>query len=248
METIDFSTFIEKYIAGEMSSTEKRWFEKELEGNTKLRKEVELRRTTDKILMNKDIISLRSKLSEIEKSRSKTKRFTLPKVPVFYRYAAVITLLLAIGTITYQPWADMSNEQIISKYYNIYEPPAAQRSASTESNILFTKALELYNTEDYEHAAILFSKVIENNPKDMQSMLLNGVANFENSKYPEAKESFNQVIDDNNNLFIDQAEWYLALCYIKTGESEKARFQLNTIKKGDGIYRKNARKILRKLK
>ncbi len=248
METIDFSSFIEKYIAGEMSNTEKRWFEKELEGNAKLRNEVELRRTTDKILMNRDIMSLRSKLSEIEKSRSERRRFTISKVPAFYRYAAVVTMLLVIGTLSYQPWADMSNEQIITKYYRSYEPPAAQRSVGTETNMLFTKALELYNTQNYEQAAILFSRVIENNPKDMQSMLMNGVANFENSKYPEAKASFNQVIDDNNNLFIDQAEWYLALCYIKTGETEKARAQLITIKKGEGIYMKNARKILRKLK
>jgi len=248
METIDFSSFIEKYNAGEMSNTERRWFEKELEGNARLRQEVELRRTTDKILQNKDILSLRGKLSEIEKTRSKSKRFIMPAVPAFYKYAAAITLLLAVGTITYQPWADMSNEQIITKYYSSYEPPAARRSASSGTNELFTKALELYNTQDYEQAAIFFSRVIENNPKDMQSMLLNGVANFENSKYPEAKQSFNKVIDDNNNLFIDQAEWYLALCYIKTGQNDRARAQLTTIRAGEGIYKTNARKILRKLK
>lgn len=248
METIDFSSFIEKYISGEMSNTERRWFEKELEGNSRLRKELELRQTTDKILRNKDILLLRSKLSEIERSRSVSKRFTLPVVPAFYKYAAVITLLLAVGTITYQPWADMSNEQIISKYYKLYEPPSAQRSASAETNMLFTKAIELYYKQDYEQAAVLFFKVIETNPKDMQSMLLNGVANFEISKYPEAQNSLNKVIDDNNNLFIDQAEWYLALCYIKTGETEKAKIQLLTIRKGDGIYKSNARKILRKLK
>ena len=37
MKTIDFSYFIERYNAGEMSESEKQWFLKELEGNEKLR-------------------------------------------------------------------------------------------------------------------------------------------------------------------------------------------------------------------
>ena len=95
---------------------------------------------------------------------------------------------------------------------------------------------------------LFFSKVVESNPKDMQSVLLKGVSNFEDQKYPEAKISFTTVIDDNNNLFIETAKWYLALCYIKTNDTDKAISQLKAITDEDGIYSKNARKILRKLK
>jgi hypothetical protein len=70
MKTIDFSYFIERHIAGEMSDAEKQWFLKELDGNEKLRNEVNLRKRTDEILNNQNIMSLRSKLSEIEKNRS----------------------------------------------------------------------------------------------------------------------------------------------------------------------------------
>ena len=38
MKTIDFSYFIERYNAGEMSDAEKLWFEKELEGDKNLQK------------------------------------------------------------------------------------------------------------------------------------------------------------------------------------------------------------------
>jgi hypothetical protein len=82
----------------------------------------------------------------------------------------------------------------------------------------------------------------------MQSVLLNGVSNFEDQKFPEAKLSFTTVIDDNNNLFIETAKWYLSLCYIKTNETDKAISQLTAIGDDDGIYSKDARKILRKLK
>ena len=58
MKTIDFSYFIERFNAGEMSEAEKQWFQKELEGNEKLRNEVSLRKRTDEILKNQNVISL----------------------------------------------------------------------------------------------------------------------------------------------------------------------------------------------
>jgi hypothetical protein len=75
METIDFSHFIERYNAGEMSDAEIQWFNKELEGNLKLRDEVILRKRSDDILKNQNIISLRNKLSEIEKEERQTNLF-----------------------------------------------------------------------------------------------------------------------------------------------------------------------------
>ena len=74
---------------------------------------------------------------------------------------------------------------------------------------------------------------------------------FQTSKIrniPEAKLSFTTVIDDNNNLFIETARWYLALCYVKTNDTDKAIVQLTAIKEDGGIYSKDAGKILRKLK
>jgi tetratricopeptide (TPR) repeat protein len=249
MKTIDFSHFIERYLAGEMGEEEKGWFEKELEGNTKLSAEVELRRKTDLILKQQDIMNLRNKLSSIEKQRKEVK---IPAATAsragYIKYAAVLTALIVIGSIFIFKDRHMANDELVSKYYRGYEPPAVQRSATTTLNANFTLALEFYNTDDFANAARFFSKVIESDPKDMQSVLLYGVSNFEDKKYPEAKKSFVSVIDDNNNLFIETAQWYLAMCYIKTDENEKARGQLQLIANEGGLYAKNARKIMKSLK
>jgi tetratricopeptide (TPR) repeat protein len=249
MKTIDFSHFIERYITGEMGEDERQWFEKELEGNKNLRTEVDLRKKTDLILKNQNIITLRGKLSEIEK-RKKEVDLTVRKTssPVYLRYVALITALAIIGSIILFTGNNSNNDMVISKLYKTYEPPASQRSGLGVNNEDFALALEFYNTNDFANAALLFSKVVESNPKDMQSVLLNGVSNFEDKKYPEAKMSFTTVIDDNNNLFIETAKWYLALCYIKTNETEKAISQLQIIDEEGGYYSKDARKILRKLK
>jgi tetratricopeptide (TPR) repeat protein len=248
MKTIDFSYFIERYNAGEMSDSERQWFRKELDGDKKLWNEVNLRKRTDEVLKSQNIISLRNKLSEIERKREASLPVRNTKKPVSMKYAAFIAVLVIIGTITMFSGRNLSSDEIMKRYYKVYEPQTNQRSALSGTNADFTQALELYNSHNYEKAAILFNRVVESNPKDMQSTLLNGIVNFENNKYPEAKQSFGNVINDNNNLYIDQAQWYLALCYIKTDEREKALQQLEIIKNEGGIYRNNAKKIIRKLK
>jgi tetratricopeptide (TPR) repeat protein len=249
MKTIDFSHFIERYIAGEMGEDEKQWFEKELDGNANLRSEVNLRKEMDLVLKNQKIISLRNKLSDIDKRRRETDVVVKDsKKPVYMRYAAVISSLVVVACIILFTGKNPGGDEVISRYYKTYEPPASQRSGQTVENPDFTLAVEFYNTNDYANAALFFSKVVESNPKDMQSVLLNGVSNFEDKKYPEAKMSFSTVINDNNNLYIETAKWYLALCYIKTNEKDKAINQLKIITSEEGIYSKNAKKILRKLK
>jgi tetratricopeptide (TPR) repeat protein len=248
MKTIDFSHFIEKYIAGEMSEEERQWFEKELEGNRNLRSEVNLRKKTDIILKNQEMLSLRKKLSQIEKQRKENEVLTgRSKKPAYMKYAAVVAALVVAGSVLLFTGKNLPADEIIDRYYKTFEPPSGQRSAQNAEDADFTLALEFYNTSDYANAALFFSKVVESNPKDMQSVLLKGVSNFEEKKYPEAKMSFVTVIDDNDNLFIEAAKWYLALCYIKTNEKEKAVSQLQVLVDEGGIYSKNARKILRDL-
>jgi tetratricopeptide (TPR) repeat protein len=248
MKTIDLSYFIERYNAGEMNESEKQWFQKELESNEKLRNEVSLRQRTDTVLKNQDIISLRNKLSGIEKSREAHIPVRNRNKAGYMKYAAAIAALILIGSITMFSGKKLSSDEIVDKYVRGYEPPTAQRSGNSGTNADFTLALEYYNTHDYGKAATLFNKVLASNPNDMQSVILSGVANFEDKKYPEATQSFVKVINDNDNLFIETAKWYLAMCYIKTDDTGKAIQQLESIKKEDGIYRNEAKKILRNLK
>jgi len=248
MKTNDFSYFIERYIAGEMDEAEKNWFLSELDGNENLRKEVEIRQKTDLILKNQDVIKLRNKLNMIEGERALKARE--PKFPYLnkYRYAAIITAFVIIGGITLLSVRKPDNEEIMEKYNSVYEAASPLRSGEVIDNPDFSLALEYYEIHDYRNAAVYFSRSLENHPHDMQSELLNGISNFEISNYPDAKRSLVKVIDDKNNLYIDHARWYLALCYIKTDEKEKAIEQLAVIEEARSIYKKDAKKLHRSLR
>lgn len=247
MKTIDFSYFIERYNAGEMDDAEKQWFTKELKENEKLRKEVELRRTTDTILKNQDLMNLRNKLSDIEKRRKEAIPVRKTGRSLNIKYAAAIAGFIIIGSIVLFSNRKMSNDEILDRYYQPYEAASSTRSEEVIKNSDYLLALEYYNIHDYRNAALYFSKVLKYEPSNMHSELLNGISNFEIQNYPEAEGSLSKVISDNNNYYIDHAQWYLALCYIRTDEKPKALEQLAIIKKSKTIYRKDARKIMKSL-
>lgn len=248
MKTEDFSYFIERYIACEMSDIERKWFEKELDGNKKLTEELKLRQNTDEILKKQNLISLRNKLSAIDKARQEKTTKIKPQRKVYYGIAATIAVLAIIGSVVITGSSNLTPKEIIERYSTEYEPISGQRSAGIEMNELFTQGLECFQNHDYKNAALFFSKVVENEPRDLYATLLIGISNFEESMYNDAKKSFGIVIDDNKNLYIDQAQWYLALCYLQTGENDKAGNLLQVIINENGSFASQSKKILRKIK
>jgi tetratricopeptide (TPR) repeat protein len=249
MKTIDFSYFIERYNAGEMSEVEKQWFQKELEGNKKLRDEAEFRKKTDMALRNHDIIQLRSKLAEIEKRRATEIPVKNPGKHINMKYAAAIAGLVLLGSIAlFTGSRNLTNDKILDHFYKLYETPANNRSVQLQPNSELTDAIDYYKVGDYKTAIEYFTKVLKSDPDNMQTTFLSGISNYEMKNYPVAKQSFKKVAEENDNVYFEDAQWYLALCYLKTNEQDQAIEQFNNIKKSTSIYRKDARKILRQLK
>lgn len=247
MKTIDFSYFIERYNAGEMNETEKQWFRKELETNEKLREETDLRAKTDRVLADYNSLLLRNKLRAIEKQRSEAARAGTRRKPVAIRYAAAIAGLLMLGSVFLFNGRSLTPDEILDKYKTTFESATASRSGEAVSNPDYVAAIEYYDVRDFRRAAMLFSKIIEGDPGDMNVRMLYGVSNFEEKNYPVARESFKTVVDDDQNLFIEAAEWYLALCHIQTNETDKAISGLQMIAGSESIYKREARKLLRDL-
>lgn len=248
MKTIDFSYFIEKFNAGEMDEAEKQWFQKELKGNSSLRDEVKLRAKTDMLLNDYASLQLRNKLRVIEKQRSeaipsKNRRRQSP-----VRYAAVITAFILLGSLILFSGKNLTADEILDRFHKPYEGIAASRSPVSITDENYKTALDYYDVHDYSTAALFFSKVLEKNPGDMESTMLYGVSNFEDKNYPVAKQSFTSIVVNNDNYYIEDAQWYLALCYIQTNEQSKAVDQLIIIRNSNSIYSNDARKVLRRIR
>lgn len=82
----------------------------------------------------------------------------------------------------------------------------------------------------------------------MESVFMHGMANMEVKNYPVASGSFSRVIEHNDNLYLEDAEWYLGLCYMMTGNLEKALSQFGSIAASESRYKRQAARLSRKLK
>ena len=81
----------------------------------------------------------------------------------------------------------------------------------------------------------------------MAAYLYAGISLMETNNFSEAKKSFQTIINNNDIYYIQQAEWYLGLCYLKAGKTKKAKKQFRKIVSCQGFYENKAKEILNKL-
>jgi tetratricopeptide (TPR) repeat protein len=107
--------------------------------------------------------------------------------------------------------------------------------------------MTLYENKDYADAIQLFEKVLAEDNSRVGLNLYSGISHMEIEEYAEANNSFKKIINHKANAFIESAEWYLGLCYLKTNENDKAAIVFEDIVERDGYFKKDARKIIKKL-
>ena len=247
MKTIDYSYFIERYNACEMDEKEKIWFEMELEDNSSLQADLELRRRTDAILKDQDIISLRNKLAAIEKSRNDSK-----KVPVgtkksgsALKYAAAFAGLILIGGLLLTTITRHNQGDGYGSFFNQYEAKAGIRSEISSSDRSDNGMIH-YGNNNFEAAKLEWNSKIAADPTDNESVFYRGEANRLLGNYPEAIRDFEAAMNQ-ESFYSDDAQWQLTDCYLKTNQVEKAIANLEGIVSSDSNHRKQARKLLREI-
>jgi tetratricopeptide (TPR) repeat protein len=240
---------IDKYLNGEMEDRELEQFNHLLATDPEAQEEVDLHQAIDEAIMEEDIMSFRDTMQMIYAEDEKVKRqpagFSRRKL---YYAAATLALLLATGGVVRQlTQPDYDNQEMFNQFYQPYEVTVTYRSGNTETDRLLLTALQKYEEEHYQEALVLFEQLLEKRKDDMAVNLYSGISYMEVEKYQKATHSFQTIITDNNNLFIEQAEWYLAMCYLKTDENKKAKELLDELIKKESYYKEMARKIKNEL-
>jgi hypothetical protein len=251
MKKTDFSYYIERYNAKEMTAAEQQWFENELDGNSGLRDEIIFRKRVDDVLMRQDVLSLRDKLNAIEAERKNAAIERKLKIRTGMRYAAAFTGFVLILSFVLLSGRRLTNEELFEKFHTSYYEPGLMKRSAEDKNAYsadYKNGIRYYNNHDWSNAAKSFSSDMAVNPENLQSAFLGGISNFEDQKYEAAEALLLKVINDNSTLNTETSKWYLALCYLRRNEIDKAVRQLELIINEQGIYMKAAKKLLRKLR
>jgi tetratricopeptide (TPR) repeat protein len=240
---------ISKYLTGELDSLTSARFEEELRINPKLQQELELHKAVDEALADTEVMELRMQMEEIHKQLAPSIYETpKPQVRRMTRVAVAASFAVLLGFSAVMLFQLNSSQKLFDKFYQPYELTSTNRSGNSATDQTLRYALEKYQNKEYNQAVVLFEKVLEKDPNQMATQLYSGISYFEIAEYQKAGKSFSKVIEHNNNLYIEQAKWYLGFCYLKTDEKDKAIKQFTEIAKSDSYYNEKAKSILKKLR
>jgi tetratricopeptide (TPR) repeat protein len=133
-------------------------------------------------------------------------------------------------------------EKLYDKYYSPYSITVDQRS-SNKKNDSIQIAFEYMNNKKYDNAIIVLQKIISDNDNNMLAHFYLGVLYQEIGDYKNAIKEYDIVCNNNDNIFVEQAKWYTALCYLKF-DKEKAQDRFKHISETNGYYQSMANEIL----
>ncbi len=240
---------IEDFIDGILEGKELEEFMAEYQDNTDLKAEVRLRKQVNELLGETDIAALRKELiTAKEKAEVKKVKMFVPETKVgnvsFWRSSvAVIILLLGITGILSNGL--MSTDKLYTKYF---ETPVWSPERSVTEQVGFLQEANMYYIEG-DWAKSL--EILTNTPAEHSNNAVFDyykAVNLQNlGRYNEAITKYTRVIENGDNLYIQEAEWYRSLCYLEF-DKKAAKQHLIAIVERKGDYEHNARAILRRLK
>lgn len=231
---------IEKYLDNSLSLAEQQVFDQRLEDPV-FAKEVKLYKEAVQAIYALGDDKLKALLQEEEAKIAPpqySKQF-VPKIPTklaksyWWAMAASLLVLLSVG---YWFFNQKPIEQAQTKEalfaanfepYKNYNDNIVRGKKDTALTSIIVKALEAYNENDYKSFLTYFEKA-DNPSKD--ALFLMGNAYLGIGEPLKAIPIFDKIAADSTDPHQLQAEWYLALTYLKAGNTEGCRILLEKIK------------------
>lgn len=236
--------YIEDYIDNNLRDDELKSFLDEVKNNKTMAEELNLRMEINNVIQDKGFDELKDILERQKVSRSQnfsTKGIRREVMRTWHMAAASFALVIVAGGL----WYILSNkpyttEKLVGKYYKPAQP-IGQVRGQISGNETLAKAFSLYKQNDYNEALNYFASL----SNQITSKFYSGICFIELKKYDDAIDSFKAVVNDNDNLYVEQADWYLGLIYLMNNQKKAAIDQFNKISGSDSYYADQAKEIVK---
>lgn len=138
-------------------------------------------------------------------------------------------------------------EQLFADYYKPYEVIDGQtRSVENRVDDKFLQGVKLYKNGKFAEAGLIFDEMLNADESSPKIRLLYGISLLEEQKYDQAIFNFTRIIDQNGEYLIE-SKWYLAMCYLGTGDKKSAEKILTELSKVPGLYQEKSAELLKEL-
>lgn len=248
---------IERYLFRAMTEEEERDFTARINNDRSLKEEVELTAmilaATTKAGRKQDLSDIellkQTPVDEIRKLTKGRKSNSVLKVTYWFAASAAVILLAFIINRFYK--VNDSREQLFTAYYMPYHDDAGVHrggsAMSDKDTTALIEAVALYTDGKYSAALEMFDKIDNNFIDDV--VVYKAVCLLETGKIRQSIRLLSESVERNGEgwEYYQDAQWYLALSYIKAGRLKDARIILRQIVTGERVYADKANQLLNQL-
>jgi TolA-binding protein len=136
-------------------------------------------------------------------------------------------------------------------YISFYKPfnviSSVTRAAASSKQDGYSEAVESYKSGDYQTAATGFSFAIRKDTSEAGPRFFMGLTQLALGNYDQAIGLLTGL-EGRSGEYRKDAEWYLGLTYLKTGEKQKAAKCFELLAQSPGFYQERSEKLLHRLK
>jgi tetratricopeptide (TPR) repeat protein len=243
---------IESFLDGDMDEETRISFIDELLENKGLRNEIKEVQGVNMALSEKSVIQLRENLQRISREVHQQQHksvFTFKSSYINVKKKAITAAVIVITFGISALWQSIGNagSNIYERFYQVPEAVTAYRSYAPNLEKELNKGFEYYQNKNYSEALSYFMRVIESDSGYPVAQFYSGASYQNMAQFNKAIPHYKKVIQHNDNLFMEQATWYSALCYVGIGDKSTAILELKKIVAQNGFYKKDARFLIKKL-
>ncbi len=122
------------------------------------------------------------------------------------------------------------------------------RSESFLAHKIIQRAMKLFNAKHYTNCIEELTMLYEFNKGDANAQFYLGMCYYLTGKYSSAQVFFQKNLDNDNNIFHQESDFYQAMCLLQTKQTDKALAQLQSIVNAKGFYSERAQEVISKQK
>ncbi len=234
---------IEAYLDGTLSQEEQQKFEKSMNEDKELAKEVALSREINEAIRDEGTIQFRKLVRYIIKTKSN--RFgtiiRALKIPA----AAVILLLISVSI--WRIVSTTSPSELYTSFYQPYPTDTSVRSAVRPADNM-NMAYKLYGEGNYKASFNILQNHIKEENNDLTAHFYVALNAVELGLYNVAIDEFRIVENDPSSPLLLHARWYLAMTYLRLDQPVEAKKYLEMLTLTENMYSAKAKVALKKLR
>lgn len=221
--------YFEAYFNNTLSDEEKEMFVKNLSENNQLKEEFESYKNA---VLSIELNGIKNDLQELYNKQSFKKN--KPKSKKWLYLAACFALFFG----GYWLWNNQKNSLYDTYFYKDEGLPITMGNSEKSD---FNDAMNLYKNDDFKNASLQFQKLLEQKSGNDTLQYYVAMSSLNSNDFKTGKNQLEKVVKNQQSQYYSDANYFLALIFIKENNFEKAKQYL------EKSNHQNKDELLRKL-